>query len=106
MEKKTEKALFVRPNLKLLVLAALGLIVIDHLTGSSSGEAILNGQIPIHLTPPRDQEIEQLLDQTLRAPSMERFNALGEIYRLRGENAKAMHYIRKAAILSDIEANE
>jgi len=99
MQNNDNSTLFVRPNLKLFFLAAMGLVVGQQLL--SSGNPDLS--IAVGNTPPPQKEVQKRLDRALQEPSVENYLILSESYRLRGENTKAMHFLRKARLAEDME---
>lgn len=100
--------LFVRPNLKIFLLAALAVAVLKECVFPADSSPLrtsvsARSQATAFIS---DDALEQMLDQTLSQPTAQRYAFLSECYKKRGDYKLAMLYLRKAFLAADLEAAE
>ncbi len=97
-------SLFVRPNLKLFFLGAL-LIALAHnfITDARSQGSMVLTAYSYRTAPSSEAEVEKLLAETLERPSSQAYLQLSDYYRKRGDSKKAMTYLRRAAMVVELE---
>jgi hypothetical protein len=100
--------LFIRPNLKMFLLAALFIAVLKEcvIPADSSPLRASIGPLSQSATGPSDEALEQILSQTLSDPTSRHFAYLSECYQKRGEFRQAMLCLRKAFLAADLEEAE
>ena len=103
MKKNSDCRVLARPNLKGFILLALAIIAVQQLINTSVGTPSLP---ELSTLPPRQHELEKLIDQSLSSPTQENFLILSDSYRRLGDPRKALHYLRKASMLTAIESGQ
>ena len=95
-------ALFARPNIKLMMVFALGLLVIQHFLTVREAAAF---QVAESYEPGGAswEQIDRLVAQSLERPSVEQYLRISECYRQRGDTEQAMRYLRKARLAAELE---
>ena len=101
-----KSTVFVRPNLKMFLLGALLLLVIQHLidSGHSQGSGIT--AIQAQAREVGSEEIHQLLRAAAEQPNSAIFTRLSACYEKRGEYRKALMYLRKAEVTGETEDSQ
>lgn len=90
--------LFARPNLKLLMVAAAMIVLVQHLISAADTPNILVAQ----LENPTEADVEALVAISLDYPTSASYTMVSEAYRLRGETHQALHYLKKATLAREI----
>jgi len=98
------KTVFVRPNLKVFLLGAVLLLVVQHLisSGHSQGPGPSRA-IPANARELSDSELQGILREAAEKPTSSAYTRISRLYELRGEHKKAIQYLRRAEKLSQIE---
>lgn len=98
--------LFARPNLKILVAVAVLILALDHFLGdaaSKESDLFMGNLSAASIT---DLELERLIERSLEEPTSANFTLISDCYRRRGENQRAMHYLRKAIFAAELERED
>ena len=96
--------LFVRPNLKLILLAALGIAVLQDIISNGQSETSL--LTPTwSARPPADpeEELRTLMTRAENNPKAELFARISDCLKKRGDFKNAQLYLRRAELLSESE---
>jgi hypothetical protein len=96
--KTTEKnTVFARPNLKAFLLAAVVLLVVQHLISNaqSPGAALLR-PLPVNARELSDDDLQQLVWRANERPSYDAYIQISQCYERRGEYRKAIQFLRRA----------
>lgn len=96
-----KNTVFVRPNLKMILLGAIVLVVAQHLItdGLSQATAVLKPAVA-SARELNEEEINKLVVRAAEEPSVESYAYLSRCYELRGDYKKALLYLRRAGTLS------
>jgi hypothetical protein len=97
-----KSSVFVRPNLKLFLIAALAIAVLQDIITNGQGETSI---LTTRATKPADseRELRDLLDKLENAPSSELYARIGNCFQRRGDLKNAQLYFRRAELLSEVE---
>jgi hypothetical protein len=103
-----KKTIFARPNLKLFLLGAILIVVIQHLitNGLSQNSAATHplavyAREPVGAVP--DPELERILSQARYLPGSQVCIHLSDHFAARGEFRKALRYLRLANLFAELE---
>jgi len=99
-----KSTVFVRPNLKLFLLAAILIAVIQDFiaNGHSVGPTLLRSEAGNTVaTSPLD--LEYLLEQSIKAPSSEVYIRISHYFEQRRDFRRALLYLRRAIKLAEVE---
>ena len=90
-----KSTVFVRPNLKVFLLGAILLVVVQHLitNGHSQMEA---KPLPVNAREITDQDLQDLIRRAAQKPSAEIYTRISHCFEKRGEYKKALLYLRRA----------
>ncbi|HEU0009693.1 MAG TPA: hypothetical protein VFT34_07755 [Verrucomicrobiae bacterium] len=95
---------FVRPNLKVFLLGAVLLLVVQHLI--SSGHSQGSGPsrpLPANARELSDADLQGLIREAAVSPTSAAYLRISRLYEQRGEQKKALLYLRRAEKLSQME---
>ena len=94
----TEKnTVFARPNLKAFLLAAVALLVVQHLLSSAHSQgASLTRPLSVSARELTDADFQQLIWRANENPSYEAYLRISQYYEKRGEYRKALQFLRRA----------
>jgi hypothetical protein len=96
---------FVRPNLKVFLLGAIALVVVQHLIVTVYSQAQALGKpLPVHALEVNDRELQELIRYAMERPSAEIYMRISHCFEKRGEFRKALVYLRQAEKVSQIES--
>jgi hypothetical protein len=95
--------LFVRPNLKLILLAALGIAVLQDIISNGQSETSL--LTPTWSARPADpeEELRMLMTRAENNPRAELFARISDCFKKRGDFKNAQLYLRRAELFSESE---
>ncbi len=98
-----QAAVLSRPNLKLFLLGALMIALIEHfvIDVRSEGPMLVNARTADQAT--RDALLASLLEQVHQNPTSELCTQISSIYEGQGDYKKAIVFLRQAEILAEIE---
>lgn len=96
-----KNTVFVRPNLKMILLGAIALVVAQHLItdGLSQATAVLKPAVA-SARELKEDELQKVIERASAEPSVEAYAYISRCYELRGEYKKALLYLRRAGLLS------
>jgi tetratricopeptide (TPR) repeat protein len=99
---------FVRPNLKMLMLGAVALLIVQHLISSAHSQApALELAVPVNAREVSDEVLQGLIKLAAEKPSADAFLRISNCYEKRGDYRKALQYLRRAEKFGQvIEAGE
>ena len=99
-----KNTVFVRPNLKLFVLAAILIAVVQDFiaNGHSQRPNLLrvDAESAAIISP---SDLEELLEQSLQAPSSELYTRISYCFEQRKDFRRALLYLRRALKLAEVE---
>jgi hypothetical protein len=88
---------FVRPNLKVFLLAAILLVVVQHLITSVHSQApMLSAPVSARARDVTDAQLDELLRHAAERPTSQLYTLISHCYEKRGEYRKAILYLRRA----------
>ena len=92
-----KSTVFVRPNLKMFLLGAVLLVVVQHLitSGLSQGQGS-SRLLPVNAREMTESEMRQLVKRATETPSVENYLRVSRCFEKRGEYKKALLYLRRA----------
>jgi hypothetical protein len=94
--------LFVRPNLKLILIAALGIAVLQDII--SNGQSETSVLTPWTAKPGNaEEELKMLIDRAENEPKPELYARISDCFRKRGDMKNAQLYMRRAILLSEMD---
>lgn len=97
-------SVFVRPNLKVFLLGAVLLLVVQHLisSGHSQGPGA-SRPIPANARELSDGDLQGILRDAAAKPTSAAYMRISRLYEQRGEHKKAILYLRRAEKLNQME---
>ncbi len=99
--------LFARPNLKLFVVVAIAILALEQVISSfDTREHSLIIPAGWGATPPRDEDVQRLINQSIRDPSPENYLLVSDCLRRRGDIRQAMLYLRKAGLAAHLQEED
>lgn len=98
-----KSTVFVRPNLKLFLVAALLVLLIQHLILSGRSQGTAGALLPVKAREEGGNELRELLRQAADHPTADVHTRLSLYFEKRGEYRKALMHLRKAETLREIE---
>jgi len=100
-----KSTVFVGPNLKLFLLGAILIAVVQDFiaNGHSQGPDVLCAEAGKASTV-SEATLERLLEQSFTAPSSDLYMRISHCFEQRGDIRKALLYLRRAEKLADLEA--
>jgi len=92
-----KSTVFVRPNLKIFLLSAVLLVVVQHLitSGLSQGRGS-SRLLPINARELSESDMRELIKRATETPSVENYMRVSRCFERRGEYRKALLYLRRA----------
>lgn len=99
-----KSTVFVRPNLKLFLLGAILIAVVQDFiaNGHSQGPNLLRADAG-NSTVMSSLDLEQMLEQSLNAPSSELYTQISYCFEQRRDFRKALLYLQRAVKLAEVE---
>jgi len=98
-----KSTVFVRPNLKILLLGALLVLLIQHLILSGHSQGAAGVLLSVAAREAGGDEIRELLRLAADHPTADVYTRLSLSFEKRGEYRKALMYLRKAEKLRETE---
>ena len=97
-----KSAVFARPNLKAFLLGAILIALVQNfLANGHSQPTVLHARGPSSVDPTAD--LQQLLALAENEPSCQVYSRISRCYEKQGDMRKALLYLRKAQLLSQVE---
>ena len=95
---------FVMPNLKIFLLGAVLLVVLQHLivTVHSQVQALAK-PLPVHAREVNEHELQELIKYAIEKPSAEIYMRISHCFEKRGDYRKALVYLRQAEKVGQLE---
>ena len=92
-----KSTVFVRPNLKMFLLGAVLLVVVQHLitSGLSQGQGS-SRLLPVNAREMTESDMRELIKRATETPNVENYLRVSRCYEKRGEYKKALLYLRRA----------
>jgi len=88
---------FARPNLKVFLVGAILLVVIQHLITSVHSQApLLSEPVSARSKDITDAQLDELLKRAAEKPTSQIYTLISHCYEKRGEYRKAILYLRRA----------
>ena len=94
---------FVRPNLKVFLLGAVLLLVVQHLISSGHSQGPASRAVPANARELSDTELQAILREAAEKPTSAAYMRISRLYEQRGDHKKAIQYLRRAEKLSQME---
>jgi hypothetical protein len=101
-----KSTVFVRPNLKMFLLGAVVVVVVQHLitSGFSQGQRSTR-VLPVNAREMTDSDLRELIRRATESPSVENYLRVSRCFESRGEYKKALQYLRRAEKFGQSEEN-
>ena|SRR5882672_224762 len=101
-----KSTVFVRPNLKMFLLGAVLLVVVQHLitSGLSQGQGS-SRLLPVNAREMTESEMRELIKRATETPSVENYLRVSRCFEKRGEYKKALLYLRRAERVGQSDEN-
>jgi hypothetical protein len=99
-----KSTVFVRPNLKMFLLGAILIAVVQHFiaNGHSQGPNVVHANAR-KASVISESELQRLLEQSSQSPSSEVYMRISYHFEQRGELRKALRYLRRAERMAQVE---
>ena len=99
-----KSTVFVRPNLKMFLLGAVLLVVVQHLitSGLSQGQGS-SRLLPVNAREMTESDMRELIKRATETPSVENYMRVSRCYENRGDYKKALLYLRRAERIGQSE---
>lgn len=98
-----KSAIFVRPNLKLILVGALLIAVVQDLICNGHSAASILSKPASTPTTVSEADLQQLLSVAEEKPSAQVLMQISNCYQMRGDARKALKYLRRADTLAQVE---
>lgn len=99
-----KSAVLARPNLKVLLLGAIVLVVVQNFFADGGFPMTsVHARSAPRAEPGSPSELRQLLERAGNAPTSQLYVRISRCYEKRGDIRKALLYVRKAEVLAQIE---
>ncbi len=95
--------LLVRPNLKLFLMGALLIAVLQDLISNGQSETSILTAFSAHKTYTSAEELQQLLARADKEPTSDLYFRISDCFERIGDLKNARLYLRRADVLSDLE---
>jgi hypothetical protein len=96
--------IFARPNLKVFLLGAVVLLILQHVisSGHSQGSAVSRA-MTANARELTDMDIQKMLQHATEHPAPDVYMRISQAYERRGDYKKALLFLRRAEKLSQIQ---
>jgi hypothetical protein len=102
--KTMKSTIFVRPNLKMFLLGAVVLLVVQHLiSGGLSRASGLVRPVSRQASYAAENDVEKLIEQSREKPSSALFLRISRCYEAQHDYRKALTFLRKAETIAQTE---
>ncbi len=98
-----KSTLLVRPNLKLFLIGALLIAVLQDLISNGQSDSSILTAWSARKTGNSEKEIQDLLDRAEKEPSAEIYARISDCFERRGDLKSARQYLRRAEAFSETE---
>jgi hypothetical protein len=107
MAKTDNNTVFARPNLKAFLLAAVVLLVVQHLISiaHSQGPSVTR-QLAVNARGMSDADLQELIWRANENPTYNAYLRISQCYEKRGEFRKALQFLRRAEKFGREDGNE
>jgi hypothetical protein len=101
-----KSTVFVRPNLKVFLLSAILLVVVQHLiTNGHSQAPALSKPLVANARELSERELQELIKRAAERPSAEIYMHISHCFEKRGDYKRALQYLRRAEKVGQSEDN-
>jgi hypothetical protein len=97
-----KSTVFVRPNLKVFLLGAIVLVVVQHIITFAHSQA-LSKPLPVNAREITDEDLRLLVRQATENPSVDAYMRISRYYEARGDYRRALQFLRRAERISQAE---
>jgi tetratricopeptide (TPR) repeat protein len=97
-----KSTVFARPNLKVFLLGAILLVVIQHIITYAHSQALFK-PLPANARELSDEDLRQMVRQATETPTVDAYLRLSHCYEARGDYRRALQYLRRAERISQAE---
>ena len=95
---------FVRPTLKVFLLGAVLLLLVQHLISSVHSQGPASSRpLPANARELSDADLQGLVREAAEKPTSAAYTRISRLYEQRGDHKKAILYLRRAEKLSQME---
>jgi hypothetical protein len=95
---------FVRPNLKIFLLGAVLLVVVQHLIATVHSQAqALAKPLLVQARELNERELQELIRYAIEKPTAEIYMRISHCFERRGDYRKALLYLRRAEQVSQLD---
>ena len=101
-----KSTVFVRPNLKIFLLGATVLVVVQHLITDGRSQAQASGPaqpLPVAARGFSDDEVQTLVRRATENPSADIYVRISLCYEKRGDYKRALLYLRRAEKIGQLD---
>ena len=98
-----KSTLLVRPNLKLILIGALLIAVLQDLISNGQSDSSILTAWAAHKPYDSKTELQELLDRADKEPSAEIYARISDCFERRGDLKSARQYLRRAEAFSETE---
>ena len=95
--------LLIRPNLKMFLMGALLIAVLQDLISNGQSETSILTVWAGHKTPTSAEELQQLMDRAEKEPTSELYVRISDCFERAGDLKNARLFLRRADALSELE---
>ncbi len=99
-----KSTVFVRPNLKIFLLGAVLLLVVQHLitSGLSQGQGS-SRFLQVNAREMTESDLRELIQRATESPSVENYMRVSRCFEKRGDYKKALLYLRRAEKIGQLD---
>ena len=101
-----KSTVFVRPNLKMILLGAILVVVVQHFITNGHSQAPTARPAAANARETPDAEMEPLIKQAVEKPTPEIYRHISAGYERRADYRKAILYLRRAEKVAQIQDAE
>ena len=98
-----KSTVFVRPNLKMILLGAILLLIVQHFIANGHSQATATQPTLVHAREGAADELEILIKAAAEKPSVQIYHRISAGYERRGEYRKAVLFLRRAERLAQMQ---
>lgn len=101
-----KSTVFARPNLKMILLGAILLLVVQHFIANGHSQATATQPALVNAREGVTDELEILLKAAAEKPSAQIYRHISAAYEQRGEYRKAVLFLRRAEKLAQMQGTD
>lgn len=101
--RRMKSTVFVRPNLKMILLGAIVLLVVQHFIANGHSQATATRPASVSAREDMTDELEELVKAAAEKPGAQIYRRISAGYERRGEYRKAVLFLRRAEKLAQMQ---